>query len=268
MDGMPYEVLALRYATFAGRKRRDNLLRPDGHLDAPDPLDFFIWVLRNDQRVIVVDTGFDTREAARRGREVLLEPKDPLAAAGIDAADVRDVIVSHMHFDHAGGISQFPRATFHLQEAEMAFATGRYMVHRHFAHPFGAEVTCDMVRAVYAGRVAFYDGDGQVAPGVTIHRVGGHSAGLQVVRVMTALGWMVIASDAVHLYQNLREDNPFPLVCHLGDMYEAFRTVRRLATSPALIIPGHDPLVTRCFPALRNGTVFKLDTTPLQPIPA
>ena len=115
--------------------------------------------------------------------------------------------------------------------------------------------------------MSFHDGDDVIAPNVTVHRVGGNSAGLQVVRVLTREGWMVLASDAVHLYQNLREDNPFPLVCHLGDMYEAFRTVRRLASAPRLIIPGHDPLVAQCFPALRAGTVFRLDVPPLQPVP-
>lgn len=265
-----YEVLAVRYATFAGRRARDNLLRADGHADAPYPLDFYIWVIRNADRTIVVDTGFDLAEAARRNRQVIREPRDALAAAGIDAAHVRDVIVTHMHFDHAGGIGQFPGATFHLQDAEMVFATGRYMAHPHFSHPFGVEVTCDMVRAVYRGRVTFHDGAAEIAPNVTVHRVGGHSAGLQVVRVLTGQGWMVLASDAVHLYENLREDNPFPLVCHLGDMYEAFRTVRRLASAPGLIIPGHDPLVAACFPALRAETadsVLKLDAPPIRPVP-
>lgn len=261
-----YEVLAVRYATFAGRKRRDNLLRPDGHVDAPYPLDFFVWVIRNGDRTIVVDTGFDEEEAARRNRQVIHAPREALAMAGVDAAAVRDVIVTHMHFDHAGGIGHFPNATFHLQDAEMAFATGRYMTHQHCNHPFGAEVVCGMVRAVFAGRVAFHDGDDEIAPNVTVHRVGGHSAGLQVVRVLTRQGWLVLASDASHLYENIRDDNPFPLICHLGDMHEAFRTMRRLATTPDLIIPGHDPLVMQRFPALRPGTagtVVRLDVTPV-----
>ena len=113
--GDAYEVLAVRYATFAGRRMRDNLLRTDLHGDAPYPLDFYLWVIRNPHRTIVVDTGFDPAEAARRNRVVIHEPRDALAAAGIDAAQVRDVIVTHMHFDHAGGISQFPAASFHLQ---------------------------------------------------------------------------------------------------------------------------------------------------------
>ena len=268
MSGETYEVLAVRYATYAGRKRRDNLLRPDGHLDAPYPLDFFVWVIRNAGRTIVVDTGFDEREAARRERSVTHAPRDALAMAGVNAADVRDVIVTHLHFDHAGGVGQFPGATFHVQDAEMAFATGRYMTYRHFAHAFSAEVVCDMVRAVFQGRVCFHDGTDEIAPNVTVHRTGGHSAGLQVVRVLTRAGWLVLASDACHLYQNIREDNPFPLICHLGDMYEAFRTVRRLASAPALIIPGHDPLVMRTFPPLQADladTVVRLDATPTTP---
>ncbi len=261
-----YEVLAVRYATYAGRTRRDNLLRPDGHLDAPYPLDFFVWVVRNAERTIVVDTGFDEREARRRERSTTHPPREALAMAGVDASAVQDVIVPHLHFDHAGGIEEFPNATFHVQDAEMAFATGRYMTHRHFAHAFSAEVVCDMVRAVFQGRVRFHDGTDEIAPNVTVHRTGGHSAGLQVVRVLTRTGWLVLASDACHLYQNLREENPFPLICHLGDMYEAFRTVRKLATAPGLIIPGHDPLVMLNYPPLRADTadtVVRLDVMPV-----
>lgn len=76
-----YEVLALRYATYAGRTRRDNLLRPDVHFDAPYPLDFFVWVIRNSARTIVVDTGFDEKEAARRNRILTHVPRGTLTAS-------------------------------------------------------------------------------------------------------------------------------------------------------------------------------------------
>ncbi len=178
-----YEVLAVRYGTFAGRHVRDSLLRAELHADAPYPLDFYLWVIRNAHRTNVVDTGFDPAEAARRNRTLIHEPRDALAIAGVDAAWVRDVIVTHMHFDHAGGITQFPAATFHLREAEMEFATGRYMAHSHFAHPFGVEVTCDMVRAVYRGRVAFHDGTAEIAPNLTVHRVGAHRPGVDGARL-------------------------------------------------------------------------------------
>ena len=249
-----YEVLALRYARYDGRLRFENLLRSgprdDPHFDAPMPLDFYVWVIRNEARTIVVDTGFDRAEGERRGRETTHLPRECLARVGVDAATVRDVIVTHLHFDHAGTIEDFPAARFHLQEAEMAYATGRFMGHPEFTHPFTAEIVCDMVRAVFKGRVAFHDGDAEIAPNVTVHRVGGHSAGLQVVRVLTRRGWLVLASDAAHYYENLDARNPFPIICHLGDMFEAFRKVEALADDRALIVPGHDPLVLSRHPAV------------------
>lgn len=249
MNDDTYEVTALRYATYAGRRRHENLLTSDPHDDAPMPIDFFIWVIRNAQRTIVVDTGFDAAEGHRRGRAITHLPKDCLARVNVDAAQVRDVVVTHLHFDHAGTISDFPKATFHLQESEMAFATGRYMCNPAFTHAFTPEIVCDMVRAVFKGRVQFHDGDAEIAPGVSLHLIGGHSAGLQAVRVRTRRGWLVLASDVAHFYENMEAVNPFPIICNLGDMYEGFKTIQRLASDHKLVIPGHDPLVMQRFPA-------------------
>lgn len=266
MSADVYEVLALRYATFCGRRRHQNLLRCDLHLDSPMPLDFFIWVIRNDERTIVVDTGFDHAEAERRSRTISRLPRECLEAVEIAAETVRDVVVTHLHFDHAGTIDDFPQATFHLQEAEMAYATGRYMGYEQFTHPFSPEVVCNMVRAVFRGRVAFHQGEATIAPNVTLHRVGGHSAGLQIVRVLTRRGWLVLASDASHYYETIETENPFPLLCHLGDVFEAFSVVRRLASHASLIVPGHDPLVMRRFPVVRSGLeeiAVRLDADPI-----
>ena len=102
-----------------------------------------------------------------------------------------------------------------------------------------------MVRHVFGERVTFHSGDGEVAPGVTLHRVGGHSDGLQVVRVETARGPVVLASDAAHYYGNLHRRSPFPIVYNIGDMCEGWEIVERLAGHPDRVIPGHDPMVTR-----------------------
>ena len=261
-----YEVCALRFATYAGRHRRENLLRADPHLDGPMPLDFYIWVARNASRTVVIDTGFDAAEGKRRGREVAREPRDALAMIGVDPAAVEDVIITHMHFDHAGTIDHFPNARFHLQEAEMAYATGRYMCHPQFTHAYSPEIVCDMVRAVFRGRVSYHDGDAEVAPNITVHRVGGHTAGLQVVRVLTQRGWLVLASDASHFYENLESANPFPIIHNLGDMVEAYRRIRALSGGPGLIVPGHDPLVMKRYPAFHpglEGIAARLDADPI-----
>ena len=264
MDNI-YEVFALRYATFGGRQHRESVLRADPHLDGPMPIDFFIWVARNALRTVVIDTGFDTAEGKRRGREVTREPRDCLAMMDIDPASVRDVVITHLHFDHAGTIDHFPNATFHLQEAEMAYATGRYMCHSQITGAYSPEIVCDMVRAVFRGRVMFHDGDAEVAPNITVHRVGGHTAGLQVVRVLTRRGWLVLASDASHFYENIETANPFPIIHNLGDMYEGYRKLRALSGGSNLIVPGHDPLVMKRYPALNPGlenAIVRLDVEP------
>ena len=82
----------------------------------------------------------------------------------------------------------------------------------------------------------------------TVHRVGGHSDGLQVVRVETARGPVVLASDAAHYYANLHKRSPFPIVYNVGDMATGWEIVERLAGHPDRFIPGHDPIVSEIYP--------------------
>ena len=97
-----YEVLALRYAERPERMRQENFLEPVDAHDTPMPMDFFVWVIRNANRTVVVDTGFDHAEAARRDRRVIRLPSQALASVGVDAASVEDVVITHLHYDHAG----------------------------------------------------------------------------------------------------------------------------------------------------------------------
>src|SRR5215475_16046676 len=127
-------------------------------------------------------------EGAKRGRKVDRLPAAALELIGLSANRIEQLIVTHMHYDHAGTLSAFPAARFHLQAAEMAYATGPCMCHAHLRYPFTADHVCEMVRHVYSGRVEFHDGDAEIAPGVSVHKIGGHSRGLQCVRVMTASG--------------------------------------------------------------------------------
>ncbi len=111
-----YEILAVKYGEMTKRTRADNFMHPDDHA-APMPIDYFVFVIRNDRRTILVDTGFDRKEAAARGRAITNEPLEVLAKVGIRADDIKDTIITHLHFDHAGTMDQFPASRFHLQEA-------------------------------------------------------------------------------------------------------------------------------------------------------
>ena len=170
---------------------------------------------------------------------------------GVEAQAVRDVVITHLHYDHVGNFELFPAATFHLQDEELAYATGRHMARPVFSGAFDVEDVVGMVRNVYRGRVRFHDGDAELFPGVSVHLIGGHTKGLQVVRIATRRGWLVLASDASHFYANMEQARPFPIVYSVADMVEGYDRLRQLAQSPAHIIPGHDPEVLRRYPAPR-----------------
>src|ERR1700750_170204 len=191
-----YELFAIRYAT-RDAQRSEHFIGGDPH-DGPMPMDYFMWLARGEGRTFVIDTGFNAEVAEKRKRTFLRCPVETLAAFGIDVNAVEDVILTHLHYDHAGNFDRFPNARFHLQERELAYATGRFMRYPRLSHSFEVEDVCGVVRLNYAGRVIFYDGDAELAPGLTVHAVGGHSAGLPFVRVKTARGFGVLASAVTY----------------------------------------------------------------------
>ncbi len=265
MSDLPtYEIYAIRYAEMANRRAHDNFIFPDDH-DALMPIDYFVWIAVGGGRTFVIDTGFDAAMAKQRGRTLVRSPAEGLRAVGFDPATIEDVIITHLHYDHAGGLGFFPKARFHLQDREMMFATGRHMCHGVMRHAFEADHVVEMVRAVYAERVAFHDGQSTLAPGLSLHHIGGHTMGLQAVRLWTRRGWVVLASDASHFYGNIEKASPFPLVFNVGEMLEGYGTLRRLAASPAHIVPGHDPQVMARYPAVkgRDGIAVRLDLDPI-----
>src|SRR5712664_1576515 len=236
--GNAFEIYALRYATMSPRTPHLNYQIPDPHETTAQHPDYFVWLIRWHGRDTLVDAGFNAEEAKLRNRKPTLNPVDALARFGVSADAIGDVVVTHLHYDHAGNLDRFPGARFHLQEREMSYATGRCMCFGALRHPFSVEHVTLMVRHVFSERVTFHSGDGEVAPGVTLHRVGGHSDGLQVVRVETARGPVVLASDAAHYYANLQKRSPFPIVYNIGDMAIGWEIVERLAGHPDRFIPG------------------------------
>jgi glyoxylase-like metal-dependent hydrolase (beta-lactamase superfamily II) len=271
-----YEVYAIQYAYRADRKRYETFITnawTDPLHDTEQPISYYVWAIVNRERTIVVDTGFGADEAARRRREsgdlwqpdMRCTPTEGLRMIGVDAGTVEDVIITHLHFDHAGSLDEFPRARFHLQEFEMQFATGPCMANGYFNGAYSVDHVIEMVRNVYRGRVAFHSGSAELAPGISLHHIGGHTMGIQAVRVKTKRGQVVLASDASHFYDNVEQDAPYPIVADVGAMINGFAKLRALAESPAHIIPGHDPLVMQRFPcasAASAGTAVRLDEDP------
>ena len=259
-----YEVFALKYAHRGDRTSSQNFLGGDPH-DHPMPLDYFVWVIRNSERCYVVDTGFGNRSAAERGVKDHRRPAEVLNQFGLDAGQVDNVIITHMHYDHAGGLEDFPKATFHVQEEEMWFTTGSCMCHPSLKHAYDVEHVCQMVRNVFDGRVHFHKGDAAIAPGLSLHHIGGHTAGMMSVRVNTARGQVVLASDASHFYANMEDKRPFVIVYNHADMMQGHRKLYELADSQNHVIPGHDPLGMQRYAAPSDdlaGVAVRLDVAP------
>ena len=276
VNAEPYEVYAIRYGHNMN-KARDNFLFDPQHLPfTPDheshsdihdqmALDYYIWAIIGNGHTVIVDLGFEHQGAKRRGRKIIQLPSSALSMLDIDASSVEDVIVTHLHYDHAGDLASFPNARLHVQESELAYATGPYMAHRSLRLAFDVDYVVAFVRAVYDDRVHFVHGDDEIYPGISVHHIGGHTLGHQAVRVWTNAGWLVLASDAVHLYANIEMQNPFPIVHNVGDVITGYTKLNKLASSPKLVIPGHDPLVVNRFPCPDEkflGDIVKLSDGP------
>ncbi|TEA80262.1 N-acyl homoserine lactonase family protein [Allopusillimonas ginsengisoli] len=258
-----YEVYAIRYAMRDAR-RANHFIGGDPH-DAPMPMDYYVWLVRGKDKDIVVDTGFGAEVARKRGRTLLRHPSEGLKLLGVDVTTVEDVIITHLHYDHVGTFDSFGLARFHLQDDEMSYATGRHMCHRQFNHGYEVEEVIGMVRLIYKDRVKFHKGCAELAPGLSIHRIGGHTHGLQCVRVHTKRGWVVLASDSSHYYEHFEKKRAFTTVFHVGELIDGYSKLQMLADSPKHIIPGHDPLVMQRYPAASaqlDGIAVRLDEDP------
>jgi glyoxylase-like metal-dependent hydrolase (beta-lactamase superfamily II) len=162
-----YEIYAIRFGR-SERRHSESFIGGDLH-DGPIGMAYYVWLIRGDHGAIVVDTGFDRQVAAARQRELLVAPDEALRRLGVDPDVVEHVVLTHLHYDHAGNHQLFPRARFHVQAEEMAYVTGPWMCHRHLRQGYDPEDVITMVRRLFADRVVFHRGDGEVMAGVTVH---------------------------------------------------------------------------------------------------
>lgn len=244
-----FSVLAIKYATV-DRLRKDNFLHPTaGDPEEPMALDFFVWLVTGKDTLMLVDTGFSPASARARKRNYLVPPVESLAALGYAPDDIKDLVITHLHYDHAGNIDQFPSAQIWVQEREVRYATGDCMCDPNQSHFFSSDDVGNLIKQLYRGNVHFVNGRHEIRDGLELHRVGGHTDGLQVLRVRTDKGWVVLASDAAHYYENLVTENPFPAIYSLDDMRKGYGRIRELADGEDNIVPGHDPKVCVRYPS-------------------
>jgi glyoxylase-like metal-dependent hydrolase (beta-lactamase superfamily II) len=243
----PREVLAVRYGTLRATKRE---LFHACESDDPYVLDYFFWVLRYDGATVLVDTGFDPAVAARRGRTCLCPPLEALAHLGVE--EVERVIITHFHYDHVGNVRAFPEAELLVPARELEFWTGPD------AAEFSGHVEADEVAwLARAGATSFAGGD-EVASGVTALALPGHTPGQVGLLVEAAGGPLLLASDAVHFYEELEHRRPFWVFTDLEQMRASYDVLEAACErTGAVMVPGHDPEVAARFPAA-DGVAVRL----------
>ncbi len=239
----PYKIYTLYYgkrdATTA-----DYFL--DDTANIPVGMGYYLWVATNGDHTVAIDLGYHEDVGQRRGRTLVQHPAELLDKIQVDAKTVQHAIVTHMHWDHVGGYALFPNARLYLQERELLFWTGARM--GEWKSSLEEEELVAVVRLHFRGRLGLCDGTQEIVPGITVHHVGGHTTGSQIVQVETAHGTAVVASDAAKLYRNFEEDIPQPRSHSVSDQIRGYKLIKSLAAKEDLIIPGHDPEAMRRLP--------------------
>ncbi len=260
-----HEVYAIRYATQPERPEGATFLggNPSKMIRG---LDFFTYVIKGPNGIFVVDTGFNADLSGDGGRNFLEEPSEIINKFGIDPKTVNRVLLTHAHFDHVGNLDHYPQAEFSIHVDEMTSITGPDITYAPFRVAYHERDTQKLINLLYEERLSFYmETVNQVAPGIEFHLVGGHSRGQMILRVHTKRGWILLASDAVHLYEEVETERPFAIFHDLQKMIEGYRTSVQLAGGIDRLISGHDPLVTDWYPAVSNelkGKVLDLNLKP------
>lgn len=248
-----YEVFAVRYGDLPGFPLNALVLGADPAARAD--LALMIWVVRGEGRVMLVDAGFYREEFHRTWTSVenYVRPPDALAPLGIGPLDVTDIVLTHLHWDHADGADLFPRARIWVQRAEYEHYLDPASLPRSGVFPSDMAMLDEIERE---GRLHLVPGDSaEIVPGVRAYTGGRHTRESQYVSVATAAGTVVIASDNLYLYHNLERRRPIAATWDSMSNRRAQERMLRLASDPRLVVPGHDRAVFERFPAVAPGIV-------------
>jgi glyoxylase-like metal-dependent hydrolase (beta-lactamase superfamily II) len=250
-----YQVDAIRYATIPG-------FRVSGLVAGADTsrrmdIAMAVWLLRGgDGRSILVDAGFHRQRFIDRWKpNDYMTPAAAVRRAGVAPEAITDVVITHVHWDHADGIDLFPNANVWIQADE----------YHHYVTPLtGApqergiepEVSRMLFDLERSGRLRLIDGDArEFLPGVTAYTGGKHTYASQYVGVRTREGTVVIASDNMYLYENLDRRMPIAQTLDSASNRRAQERMRTIASHLRLIVPGHDPAVFIRFRSTGKGIV-------------
>lgn len=252
-----YEIYAIRYATLKNFPISSLVAGADKsrHLD----IAMLVLLIKGEGRTILFDSGFHQDKFIAQWKPAdFVSPAEAVKRAGVQPEDVTDVIISHIHWDHAGGYDLFPRAKVWIQREELEYYAGQawQTSGRRAGGGADADVVLGLVKMNTEGRLGLVQGDNQqILPGITCYIGGKHTYQSQYITVKTGSDTVVLASDNVYMLENLEKHAPVAGAVDAVANLRAQDRMRRLATDQKLIIPGHDPAVMTSFPETAPGVV-------------
>jgi glyoxylase-like metal-dependent hydrolase (beta-lactamase superfamily II) len=252
-----YSIQAIRLANSPGDSVADMVVGApkDEKIDTI----YALWLIRGGGRNILFDSGFHRERWFKLWTIVdYLRPDEAVRLAGVKPEEVTDVVISHAHWDHMGGIDLFPKATVWIQKEEFHYYTGEAWQPGGQHGGIDPDDVKELVRINTEGRLRLVDGDDvEILPGIRAYIGGRHTYASQYVRVGGTPPF-VLASDNVYLYRNVTSrlaSATFSDADHAANV-AAQRRMIELAGSPDRIVPGHDALQFQRFPT--EGRVARI----------
>jgi len=252
-----YTIEAIRFGTIPQFRTASLVIGADPN----EKLDIatIIWLIRGGGRTILFDTGYyrQTPGFDRFGTVDFVRPDEAVKLEGVQPDEVTDVIVSHIHWDHMGGISLFPKATIWIQKDEYQYYLGG--AYQPGGKPGGElEDLLELLRRNVTRKVVLIDGDDrEILPGIHVYTGARHTYASQYIKIDGTPAY-VLASDNVYLYRNIDTKTPiatFDPVDRFANV-AAFDRMIRLAGARDRVLPGHDMLIFSRFPT--KGRVAKI----------
>ena len=241
---------------------REDKIFHEGDREARQPFAWLFWIIKGSGQTILVDTGFDDIDRARRdGFYQYARPIIRLKEFGISPSEITDIILTHSHWDHMGDLRPYAHAKIWLQQKEFDFATSSVNESNKNSRGVRWQDVQQLLEAKREGRLSLIDGEREIYPGISLVLGGAHTPGFQYVTVETLDGPVIIAGDATYLYENNLKHKPIgTAVDHEANLL-AIQNMHKKAASPLLILPGHDPRVSSWFPEVAKG-VFHITSVP------
>lgn len=256
---MNYDLYAIRYGRQDNIYVAETMTFSSKNSDEKVRFEYFFWIAKSTEKTILIDCGFSHQEGHRRGRVTISPPLALLGELGIQPEEITDLLLTHLHYDHAGNIGLFPHATIHLHVDEWNWVKNIQNLTAQQTKYYDTGVIEVLLPLMERGRVALIEGEGTELFGLQVIHVGGHCPGQMMVEVPIEEGRVLITSDVSHLTSNYATRDPFPIFDDLPQTLAGLQRIGRIEATGTRIVTGHDPVVfTRYASAGSSGNIVAL----------